>query len=138
MAVRYVKVKRTINVGNNPGERYLARIFREQQVDLDTISEQIAGSSSMSKGDVMAVLQQLQEQMSFHLLRGASVNLGLLGTFTPAISASSVSSADLVTSDTIRRFYVNFNPSTWLKSKFKDAKFSYVNTEIQGVQSVNE
>lgn len=135
MAIRYVKVKRTINVGNNPGEKYLARIFREQQVDLKTISEQIAGASSMSPGDVMAVLQQLQEHMSYHLLRGASVNLDLLGTFAPAISAKAVNSADEVTADTIRRFYVNYRPSVWLTDKFKEAKFSYANTEIQGVQT---
>ncbi len=134
MPVQYVKVKRVINVGSNPGEKFVARIVSEQQVDLQTISEQIAGASSMSTGDVMAVLQQLQEHMSYHFLRGAAVNLGLLGTFTPAFSAKAVKAGEEVTADTIQRFYLNFRPSTWLKNRFSDAKFNYVNTEIKGIQ----
>lgn len=32
MAIKYVKVKRMISTGQNPGEKYLARIFRGQDV----------------------------------------------------------------------------------------------------------
>ena len=57
MSIQYVIVKRDINVGNNPGEKYLAQMVREQPVDLDLIAEQIAGASTMSKADVMGVLR---------------------------------------------------------------------------------
>ena len=133
MAIQFVKVKRNINFGENPGERFIARIVREQSVDLDYIAEQIAGASTMSKADVMGVLQQLQVEMSYHLLRGASVRLGLLGTFTPNLRAKSQESADLVKADTIKGLHIAFRPSPWLTYQIKNAKFNYVDTNIKNI-----
>ena len=133
MAIQFVKVKRNINFGENPGERFIARIVREQSVDLDYIAEQIAGASTMSKADVMGVLQQLQVEMSYHLLRGASVRLGLLGTFTPNLRAKSQESADLVKADTIKGLHIAFRPSPWLTYQIKNAKFNFVDTNIKNI-----
>ena len=133
MAIQFVKVKRNINFGENPGERFIARIVREQSVDLDYIAEQIAGASTMSKADVMGVLQQLQVEMSYHLLRGASVRLGLLGTFTPNLRAKSQETADLVKADTIKGLHIAFRPSPWLTYQIKNAKFNYVDTNIKNI-----
>ncbi len=133
MAIQFVKVKRNINFGENPGERFIARIVREQSVDLDYIAEQIAGASTMSKADVMGVLQQLQVEMSYHLLRGASVRLGLLGTFTPNLRAKSQETADLVKADTIKGLHIAFRPSPWLIYQIKNAKFNYVDTNIKNI-----
>jgi predicted histone-like DNA-binding protein len=112
MAIQYVVVRRDINVGNNPGEKYIAQMIREQPVDLDLIAEQIAGSSTMSKADVMGVLQQLQEEMSYHLIRGASVRLGLLGTFTPYLRAKAQLSAEEVKASTMKGLHITFRPSS--------------------------
>ena len=133
MAIQYVIVKRDINVGNNPGEKYLAQMVREQPVDLDLIAEQIAGASTMSKADVMGVLQQLQVEMSYHLTRGASVRLGLLGTFTPYLRAKSQLDADLVKASTIKGLHITFRPSTWLKIKIKNVGYTLVDPEVKGI-----
>ena len=37
MAIPYVKVKRSINVGMEPGEKFLIKIFKEEPVDLDDL-----------------------------------------------------------------------------------------------------
>ena len=42
MAIGYVKVKRLISVGRNPGEKFLARIFREKPIGLSEIAKRIA------------------------------------------------------------------------------------------------
>lgn len=110
MAINYAKVKRTINVGNNPGEKFIARIVKEQAVDLDQIAEEIAGASTMSKADVLGVLQQLQVQMKYHLLRGAAVKLELLGSFTPSLRAKAVASPDEVNVQAIKGVHINFKP----------------------------
>ena len=133
MAIQFVKVKKNIVFGPNPGEKFIARIEREQSVNLDYIAEQIAGASTMSKADVMGVLQQLQVEMSYHLLRGASVRLGLLGTFTPNLRAKSQESADLVKADTIKGLHIAFRPSPWLTYQIKNAKFNYVDTSIKNI-----
>ena len=133
MSIQYVIVKRDINVGNNPGEKYLAQMVREQPVDLDLIAEQIAGASTMSKADVMGVLQQLQEEMSYHLTRGASVRLGLLGTFTPYLRSKSQLDVDLVKASTIKGLYITFRPSTWLRDKIKTVGFRLADPEVKGI-----
>lgn len=133
MSIQYVIVKRDINVGKNPGEKYLAQMVREQPVDLDLIAEQIAGASTMSKADVMGVLQQLQVEMSYHLTRGASVRLGLLGTFTPYLRAKSQLDVDLVKASTIKGLYITFRPSTWLNIKIKNVGYMLVDTEVKGI-----
>ena len=138
MAIGYVVVKRNITTGFSPGEKYLAVIEREKQVDFETIAEQIVESSSMSKGDVMGVLQQLEQQMSFHLLRGASVKLGLLGIFQPAFKAKTRDTQEEVTSDTITRIYINYRPSTWLRKKMLEANKSLVKLEKKGYVSDTE
>ena len=137
MSISYVVVKRDINVGNNPGEKYIARMVREQSVDLNYIAEQIAGASTMSKADVMGVLQQLQVEMSYHFLRGASVKLGLLGTFTPYIRAKSQLNADEVKASTIKGLHITFRPSSWLNTKIKGASFKLIDPNIKGLIEVS-
>ena len=137
MSIKYVIVKRDINVGNNPGEKYIARMVREQSVDLNYIAEQIAGASTMSKADVMGVLQQLQVEMSYHFLRGASVKLGLLGTFTPYLRAKSQLNADEVKASTIKGLHITFRPSSWLSVKIKSASFNLIDPNIKGLVEVS-
>ena len=132
MAIGYVVVKRNIHLGGNPGEKYVAVIQREKMVEFETIAEQIVESSSMSKGDVMAVLEQLGTQMSFHLLRGASVRLPLLGIFQPAIQATAQEEYESVTADTIRKVRINFRPSPWMTKKLNDSKKTLVKLEKKG------
>lgn len=134
MAIPYVKVKRSINVGMEPGEKFLIKIFKEEPVDLDVIAEEIAESSTMSKGDVMGVLQQLQVRLSFHLMRGASVRLSLLGTFSPTIRAKAVPTMDELTVDTIKGVHVSFRPSPWLSNKIKGVKFKQKDLSVKGLQ----
>lgn len=133
MAINYTKVKRTINVGNNPGEKFIARIVKEQAVDLDQIAEEIAGASTMSKADVLGVLQQLQVQMKYHLLRGAAVKLELLGSFTPSLRAKAVASPDEVNVQAIKGVHINFKPSKWLNKEVKDVSFRLVDPTIKGL-----
>lgn len=87
----------------------------------------------MSKADVMGVLQQLQVEMSYHLLRGASVRLGLLGTFTPYLRSKSQLDVDLVKASTIKGLYITFRPSTWLRDKIKTVGFKLVDPEVKGI-----
>lgn len=134
MAIPYVKVKRTIAVGENPGEKFLAQIVREQPVDLDLIAEQISGASTMSKADVMGVLQQLQVQMSYHLLRGATIHLGLLGTFSPSLRSKAMPTLDEVNVQSIKGLFINYRTSSWLRKEVKSVGFRLVDPTIKGIQ----
>ena len=59
--INYVKVKREIHVGANPGTKYLARLWRNEDVSLDTIAQEISDATTVSYPDVLAALKALHE-----------------------------------------------------------------------------
>ena len=133
MAVEYVKVKRMIHVGENPGEKFLARIYRSQDIELDQIAKDIAGSTTISYPDVLGCLKAMEMQIGKYILQGHSVKLGLLGSFIPTIHAKVQESADKVDANTIQRFTCRFFPSTSFKSQFEKCSFKEANLEVKGL-----
>lgn len=133
MAIEYVKVKREIFTGSNPGERYLARLYRNQDVDLDMIAESISNSTTLSYADVLAVLKSLELEISRNVLNGSAVKLGFLGAFIPSIKAKSQLDVDKVDANTITRFSCRFYPSTKFKHTLKKVKFQEANLEVKGL-----
>jgi predicted histone-like DNA-binding protein len=133
MAIEYVKVKRNILLGNNPGERYVARLFRGQDMDLDMVAESISNSTTISYADVLATLKALETEISKAVLNGSAVKLGFLGSFIPSIKAMSQEEAEKVDANTITRFSCRFYPSTKFKHTLKTVKFQEANFEIKGL-----
>ena len=133
MAIEYVKVKRNILLGNNPGERYVARLFRGQDMDLDMVAESISNSTTISYADVLATLKALETEISKAVLNGSAVKLGFLGSFIPSIKAMSQEEAEKVDANTIIRFSCRFYPSTKFKHTLKTVKFQEANLEIKGL-----
>lgn len=131
--INYVKVKRNIFLGDNPGERYLARLYRNQDVDLDSIAESISNSTTISYADVLAVLKSLEFEISRNILNGSAVKLGYLGSFIPSIKSKSQLDVDKVDANTITRFSCRFYPSTKFKHTLKTVKFQETNLDVKGL-----
>lgn len=131
--INYVKVKRNIFLGDNPGERYLARLYRNQDVDLDSIAESISNSTTISYADVLAVLKSLEFEISRNILNGSAVKLGYLGSFIPSIKTKSQLDVDKVDANTITRFSCRFYPSQKFKHTLKTAKFQETNLDVKGL-----
>ena len=85
--IKYVKVKRLIQVGANPGLKYLARLFRSNDVTMDQLCEEISESTTVSYPDVLACLKALEITVSRHVMNGEAVKFAYLGSFIPAIKA---------------------------------------------------
>ena len=131
--INYVKVKRNIMVGNNPGERYVARLVRNQDIDLDSIAESISNSTTISYADVIATLKALEIEISKAILNGSAVKLNYLGSFIPQMNAKSQLDIDTCDASSITRYSCRFFPSTKFKHNLKQAKFSEKNMEIKGL-----
>ena len=131
--INYVKVRREIHVGQNPGVRFLARIFRNQDINLDTIAEEISSSTTMNYADVLGVLKALEQQISKHVLNGSAVRLGMLGAFVPSLQAKSVLDVDDCTSESIKKVRVLFKPSIKFKNVLSKASFQLKDTSIKGL-----
>jgi hypothetical protein len=75
--INYVKVKRMIHVGENPGEHYLARLVRNQDVDLDQI---IAEKETFSKSQLILdaynkIVDTDDKKNKFRILTNTMLNL---------------------------------------------------------------
>ena len=135
MSISYVKVKRNLTVGSNPGERFLARIFRTgNDVTLEQLAENISEASTLSSADILAALKALESQIAKSVLNGQTVRLGYLGSFVPSIEAKAVNTVDEVTADSIMRARCRFVPSPIFKNKLKNCKFTLANLDIAGLQ----
>ncbi len=134
MAINYVKIKRKINVGSNPGEKYLARLYRGQDVTMDQIASDISLSTTISYPDVLACLKALEIHISKYVLAGQAVKFDYLGHFIPSISASAMATPDEVTADTIKKTRCRFFPSVEFKNALAKSKYELADLNIKGLQ----
>jgi len=135
MAIEYVKVKRTITVGRNPGEKFQARIKRGQTIDEKDLCDEITESTTLARGEVKLVVEQLQYHIVKHAKNGESVQLKELGIFYPSISAKAVDSVDDVTSETITRKCIRYRQNVEVRKAMDNSHTKLANMEIKGLQS---
>ena len=134
MPVKYHKQKRKIVVNSTIEERFVPKMQLEAPVDFEQIAEMIEKKSTMSRGDIMGVLAELEVTTCYMLENGHPVTLGLMGTFYPAIETESALRAEDVTSKLIKRFKILFKPSTYLKKRFKHVGFVLGDNNIREVK----
>ena len=65
MAVQYMKTKKNITVGYNPGEKYLAKIIFGETITLEKLSELVAESSSYNEGDVYNMMSLVMKKIAY-------------------------------------------------------------------------
>lgn len=111
MPIKYFKLKRKIVVNSVIFEKYIPKIQVESPVGFDQMAEMIEKKSTMSRGDILGVLSELETTACWMLENGNPVTLGIFGTFYPTIEAMSVDSPEKVSSKLIKRFRVLYKPS---------------------------
>lgn len=116
----YTKVKRQITVGATPGSKYLAVLWRGNDVTVNQIAEEISEATSLSVADVEASLSALEMVIKRHIKNGEAVKFPRLGHFIPCISAKTQATADKVTADTITKKGVRFYPTVSFRKEMKD------------------
>lgn len=132
--INFVTVKRNITVGSAPGEKYLARLFRGPMVSQNELCEFIAESTTLSRGEVKLVVDQLQFYIKKFCASSQAVKLDDLGIFAPRLQVKVVNTAAEVTADTIRRKSVIFRPCVELQTYMNKAEAQKKDLTIQGLQ----
>lgn len=123
MAIKYFKYKRKVFSNGEVKEKFMPQMQVEAPVGFEQIAEMIQQKSTMSRGDIMGVLAELEVTSCYMLENGHPVTLGILGTFYPYIEATTVDDAESVTSKLIKRFKILFKPSAYLKNRLKKVGF---------------
>ena len=92
---------------------------------LHEISTDIAGRSSLTRGDIENVLSNFVDRIPAYLLDGFSVQMGEFGTIRISISSKGAAKAKEFNTDTIK-IRVIFTPGVAFKKRLKDVAFEMV------------
>jgi predicted histone-like DNA-binding protein len=90
------------------------------------IAAEIAGLTSLARGDVANVIDSLPDTVPKYLLMGRSVLLGELGTLRISFSSEGVETADEFNVGKISGVRALFTPSPELRKSIEDIKFEKV------------
>ena len=82
---------------------------------ISQISEDVSGSSSLSRGDIQNVILSLVDQIPKYLVDGQSVELGELGILRIGFSSEGVENKEDFSVPKINDMKIIFTPSTKLK-----------------------
>lgn len=99
--------------------RYHARVVTKQTVDLEDIVKLIHGRSTLSVGDIMAVLSELREVVKQSLLDGNNVNLNGLGIFSLTLEAPKDALPDSTHAQNISVKRIEFRAEKKLRNEIK-------------------
>ncbi|AHW58861.1 DNA-binding protein, histone-like, putative [Draconibacterium orientale] len=88
-----------------------------------TISRDIEDKSSLSRGDISNVLDNLVDQIPKYLLDGQTVSLGDLGSFRLTLSSEGAEQEKNFKSNMIKNVKIIFTPGKMLKEEVAKARF---------------
>ena len=121
--MKYRTIQRRNPLAPTAPKKWYAVPVNAGKISQKDISEDIVGLSSLSRGDVSNVIDNLLETVPKYLLLGKSVNLSGLGTFRLSFSSAGADSAEDFKTNMISGARIIFRPSVELKNKIKQAKF---------------
>ena len=103
--------------------KWFASPYNQGTVTLDTLAKEIAGRSSLTKGDVKNVLENFLDLMPEKMADGKSVKLGGLGTFRISFSSSGSDRKEDFNVSHIRNTKVVFTAGTEVKAALAAISF---------------
>jgi predicted histone-like DNA-binding protein len=111
----------------NPQDRSQSKQYaapvNDGRITKTDITKELALTSSLSRGDVSNVIENLIDVMPKYLLMGKSVNLGEFGTLRLSFSSEGVNDASEFTVSKIHGVKVVFTPGSEFRNVLKNMKF---------------
>lgn len=103
--------------------KFYLRAKTDGTVNLSDLAEYIANGSTVSKVDVVAVLQGLVEAVPFFLKEGKTVRLGDIGLLKIGVKSSGKATADELSAADVVKTRVAFRPSSSLTAAVAGVQF---------------
>lgn len=123
MALNYYLYQDTRSNGNN---KWYARSVHPVTVEIDQLAEEVEHNCSMTKGDVLAILQELCVQLKYILQEGNKVKLDNFGIFYYTITTIGAKSEEEFTPvDNIK----SINPRFFAARKKSNRKYNILFTD---------
>jgi len=93
------------------------------RIDKKQIADDLVLISSLSRGDISSVIENLLDSIPKYLLKGYSVQLGELGTFRISFSSEGVDDPESFQVGMIRGHKILFTPGPAFKKIFRDLTY---------------
>ena len=103
--------------------RVYAQVYTAEQESLDQIAEELSAANTLTKTDVVAVLQGYLDHIKRGLLNGHAFQLGGIGTIFPSLQSEGATDVDSFNSTLIRRVRIRLSTSLELKNELQKARF---------------
>lgn len=107
-------------------KKWFANPVNQGTVSTYQLSKKISGRSSLTRGDISNVLENLIDELPTYLINGHSVKLGDFGTLRLSISGKGSDTPESYTTANIEKVKVIFTPGTKLKKELGDINFELV------------
>lgn len=104
--------------------KYYALAVSKGNKNIRDISKEISRMSSLTRADVIAVLEAFVDLIPEYLGAGFAVSLGELGTLSISLKSTGSETAEEVTAANIQRHRVLFRPGREVKGLLSDLQFS--------------
>ena len=124
--MKYRKIVRTNPLNPAAPGKYYARPVTEGTVTKKTLAEDLVLISSLSRGDISSVIENLIDILPKYLLMGKSVQLGELGTLRVSFSSEGADTKEELNTKMIRGRKVLFTPGKLLKEALPKLTFELV------------
>ena len=127
-----------VNKRKNPqtgAEKFYGTVNVQSTVDLETICEEIAYSTTATEADVKAVLSSLQKYVIEHLKNGQSVRLGDLCSIRPTMTSTGAADKDKFTAANVKKVRARFNASKRMKNALAVDNLSFKNVNATASSS---
>jgi predicted histone-like DNA-binding protein len=130
-----------VNKRKNPQtgtEKFYGTVNVQSTVDLETISEEIAYSTTATEADVKAVLSSLQKYVIEHLKNGQSVRLGDLCSIRPTMTSTGTADKDSFNANCVKKVRARFNASKRMKNALAVDNLSFKNVNATASSSSSD
>jgi predicted histone-like DNA-binding protein len=104
-------------------KKWYASPVNDGKISKADLGKEIVGISSLSRGDVSNVIENLIDTMPKYLLMGKSISLGEFGTLRISFSSEGVETPDQFNTNKISGVKVIFTPGVELKKALESIKF---------------
>lgn len=120
--MKYKLIERA-NPQDREQKKWYASPVNEGTISKSDLAKEIVGISSLSRGDISNVIENLIDTMPKYLLMGKSINLGEFGTLRVSFSSKGVVALDEFNTNKISGMKVIFTPSVEFKAALERVKF---------------
>lgn len=123
--MKYKLTQRSNPMNAEATKKWYASPVLSGKLTQKSLSDEIAGRSSLTKGDISNVIMNMIDEFPRQLIEGKSVKLDGFGSFRISFSSDGVENKEDFNTSLIKNAKILFTPSSELKKALSDLSFEH-------------